>query len=257
MSNLAIPEPDQAGLQEYAILQTDSLARTPVSFTNDQVVTLPINLATDFIALFTPMGFNFPAPWERSGFDPSSESIVVIGAGSNVAKLFIQLAKLVGIGRIIAITGASNTEELKQMGATHIVDRHESPASIKEKVHGFAGGANNVTHVYDCASWDYDLATSLLSSDKESQLRTLHLVDTAKVKEKRPLCSADFVRCSSANLAPHAAGFWERFPEWLKNGNVKPTPFKMVDGLEKVTEINEALDQYSAGKGGTQLVVHP
>ncbi len=65
ISNLGHPTPDQAGLQQYAILQADSIGHVSdsFSFTDDQLATLPINMATMAIALFTSrLGFGFPAP---------------------------------------------------------------------------------------------------------------------------------------------------------------------------------------------------
>jgi NADPH2:quinone reductase len=99
-SNITSPTPDQAGLQEYAILQTDSIALTPESITDDEAATLPINIATTAIALFTSFGFEIPAPWEnrQANRGDISTPIVLLGAGTNVARLFTRLAtKVLGI----------------------------------------------------------------------------------------------------------------------------------------------------------------
>lgn len=125
LENIAARVPDGGGLQEYVLLDEDALAKVPDGFTDDQVVTLPINAVTSFMAFFyTEFGFNFPAPWTEEGstFDFSSESVVIIAAGSNVGKLGVQFAKLAGVGKIICVAGLSNTDELKNYGATHFID---------------------------------------------------------------------------------------------------------------------------------------
>lgn len=260
-SNLQYPTPDQAGLQEYAILQTDSIARTPTNITEDEAATLPINIATTAIALFTEFGFNFPAPWEKNREalkHLSAYPIILLGAGTNIAKLFARLAhNLLGIETIIAVASAQNTSALLEAGASHIIDRHLPENEIISQVHAAAGGAKNVTRIFDCASWEHHLATELLAADKQSRLITLHRVNEAKVREERPLCKVNLVLNTNANLGSHAEPFWETLPSWIEQGLVRPTAFWTMDGLEDTDRINRQLDEYAAGKGGVQLVVRP
>ena len=258
-SNLQYPTPEQAGLQEYAILQTDSIAHTPASITDDEAATIPINLATTAIALFTPFGFDFPAPWEdNKPFTHASEPIVLLGAGTNIARLFTRLAtRILGIKTIIAVASLSNTSELQEAGAFHIVDRHLPEETIIVQVHEASGGAANVTRILDCASWEHHLATALLAPDRQTRLATLHRVNEAKIHETRPLCRANLVQNTNANLGHHAETFWRVLPSWIEAGIVRPTAFWTLDGLEDVDAINRQLDEYSAGKGLVQLVVRP
>lgn len=114
-----------------------------------------------------------------------------------------------------------------------------------------------MTRILDCASWEHHLATALLAMDKPTRLATLHRVDEAKVREHRPLCRATLVQNTNANLGAHAKSFWETLPRWIEAGVVRPTAFWTLDWLENVEGINKQLDEYSAGKGGLQLVVHP
>ena len=53
-----------AGLQEYALLDVQhGLAKTPDSFTVDQLVSLPVNAATSFLSLSHHTGLEFAAPF--------------------------------------------------------------------------------------------------------------------------------------------------------------------------------------------------
>lgn len=258
-SNLQYPTPDQAGLQEYAILQTDSIAHTPASITDDEASTLPINIATTAIALFTPFGFDFSAPWEEDKpFTNTSDPIVLLGAGTNIARLFTRLAtQILGIKTIIAVASLSNTSELQQAGASHIIDRHLPSEEIISQVQSAAGGPSHITRLLDCASWSHDLATALLAPNKPTRLITLHRVNEAKVHETRPLCRANLVQNTNANLGEHAEHFWRVLPSWIEAGVVRPTAFWTLNGLEDVGAINKQLDEYSQGKGLVQLVVRP
>ncbi|KAH8812111.1 putative alcohol dehydrogenase [Xylogone sp. PMI_703] len=256
--NLSSPVPDQAGLQEYAILETSSLSKTPDGFTDDEVATIPINLVTSFMALFTNFGFNFPAPWtkEAVNFDYGSEKIVIIAAGSNAGKFAVQLAKMVNIGTIIAIAGLANENELRSFGATHVIDRHSE--SIVSQVHSITG-ADGVTHIYDCYNWTFELASSLLSSTQPSQLRTLHSLNEAKIadiKTQSPLCEPKYIVCSSENLHPHTEQFWLRLPTWIVDKKIHPTKFRAINGLN-VDDINAALDSYRDGHPQAQVIVRP
>jgi len=246
-------------LQQYAILQTDSITHTPKSINDDEAATLPINIATTVIALFTTFGFNFPAPWENRPFEHASDPIVLLGAGTNIARLFTRLAtQTLGLTNIIAVASLSNEPDLREAGASHIIDRHLPEATLIAQVHAAAGGASNVTRIFDCASWEHHLATALLAPDKPTRLATLHRVDEAKIHAEKPLCHATLVQNTNANLGAHAKPFWQTFlPLWVEAGIVRPTAFWTLDGLEDVSAINKQLDEYSAGKGQVQLVVHP
>jgi NADPH:quinone reductase len=164
LGNPFYPTPDMSGLQEYALLDISASAKIPAGFTPEQVVTFPVNAVTSFEALFHPTnGFGFPAPFAPTagqGFAYATQNILVIGGGSNVGKLGIQFAKLVGVGRIISIASRKNEAGLKALGATHVVDRHQEPAKVVKAVHTITG-SEGVTHVYDCVSWEYSLALSL------------------------------------------------------------------------------------------------
>ncbi|GAB7325512.1 hypothetical protein MBLNU13_g09519t1 [Cladosporium sp. NU13] len=260
-SNLQYPTPDQAGLQEYAILQIDSIAHTPASIADEEASTLPINLATTAIALFTPFGFDFPAPWEEDkSFTHASEPIILLGAGTNIARLFTRLAtQILGIKTIIAVASPSetNNRELLSAGASHIIDRHLPVETLVSQIQTAAGGPSNITRILDCASWEHSLATALLAPGKTTRLATLHRVNEEKIHETKPLCRATLVQNTNVNLGEHAEAFWKILPSWIEVGVVRPTAFWTLDGLEDVGAINRQLDEYSAGKGLVQLVVRP
>lgn len=259
LCNPTMDVPDSAGAQEYCILTVDSMAKIPDSVKKEDAVTVPLNLATTFIALFSDTyGLNWPAPWETqtSDFDPSAQTLILLGAGSNCAKFALPLAKMRGINRIIAIAGPSNEDELKELGATHFIDRHASDEDIKAQVHEIVP-QDEVVYVYDCYNWTYELASSLLSTTKSGRLAVLHSVDPEGVLKRNPLVRAMTVRCSNENLGRYRGEFWRRLPGWLEKGEVLPAKWKIVGDLDAVEEVNGVLDGYAGGKGGAQGVIVP
>lgn len=253
------PTPDSAGAQEYCILTVDGMAKIPDTFKEEDAVTVPLNLVTTFLALFTDeFGFNWPPIWKREscGFDYASQSLVILGAGSNCGKFAIEFAKILGIGRIIVVAGPSNEKELKSLGATHFIDRHASNDSVKEQVHAIVP-RDDLTFVYDCYSWTFELGLSLLSTSKPSRLAVLHKFDTAEIAQTYPNVKAATARCSNENLGRHKEEFWKHLPGWLDRKEILPAAWKIIGGLDAVDEVNAVLDAYRDGKGGPQALVLP
>lgn len=246
----------QAGLQTYSTLPSTAIAKIPEGFSPEQVVTLPVNLVTSFQALFTHnSGFGFKLGAE-DGDEAADQTLVIIGAGAVVGKFAVQLARFAGIRTIIAIAGLDGEEELKRMGATHVVDRRLSQETIVEQVHSITG-KDGVTNIYDCRSMSFELAADLLAEGKKTRLVTVHPdnENPGVVASKRPDAEMTFIEGSSENLGELEGVFWRDVGWWLKDGWVLPAKFRVVEGLKKVDEINAALDGYAAGSGGPQLVV--
>ena len=241
---------DSTGLQEYAILRPDFSAHVPLGFTDDQFVTLPVNATTSFSALFHRNWFGFapPFPSLEHDFKPNydEESVVIIGAGSNVGKLAVQFARIRAIGTIIAVASVSGTQELKAMGATHVIDRH-SP-NIVEEVQAITGGIESVTHVYDCVNWTYELATTMVSKTRPGFIATLHPAEQAAEELSRlgkDKCVAKAVSGSKNNFEGSPVGdlFWETLGAWVKEGKIRIQKYTTIQGLDE-RRINDALDSY-------------
>lgn len=240
----------------------------PATLTDDQVVTLPVNAVTSFIALFHPIsGFGIPPSLlieekdKNSSFSGAAAemTIVIIGAGTNVGKLAVQFAKLAGVASIIGIASISRSHELRQLGATHVIDRNLPISEIAAQVHTAAGGSENVTQVYDCASWTFELGVALLPIETPSVFLALHPVDGEvgkAIREARPLCETKFVAGVSEGLGDMKERFWRELPRWAEKGAVGCSEVRVVLGLDE-GEINRCLDGYRDGSGGKGVVVHP
>ncbi|CAO2653812.1 Nn.00g032230.m01.CDS01 [Neocucurbitaria sp. VM-36] len=249
---------DQSGLQEYAVLNADAIGKIPDSFSDEQAVTLPLNLVTAWTALFTTSGLNLPSPFSSStsslldsptSSNSSSSSIVIIGGGTNAGHFAIQLAHLAGIRTILVVASlahATSKGHLLTMGASHVIDRHAPLAHISQQISAILG-PSGATHILDCANTKLDtgLAT-LLSSSQVARLHCLRHVtaeEFERLKVQRPLCDAGFLgSVSNARLGVEREEFWARVPVWLEEVKVLPAEYRVIGGLETVEEINRALD---------------
>jgi NADPH2:quinone reductase len=214
---------------------------------------------TSFAALFHPDYLGFPAPQseEAKTFDFASQTIVIVGAGSNVGKFGVQWAKVAGLGKIIVVASITHEQDLKAMGATHVVDRHS--VEIVKEIQTIAGGKDSVTHIYDCVNWTYELATEMVSSTLPSRILALHEAQSAvELLEKmgKNNVKAEIVLGSRVNLMSIADMFWPYVGQWLKEGKIQIPKFRTIEGLDEAA-VNEALDSYRDGKPVTQAIVHP
>jgi NADPH2:quinone reductase len=216
--------PDSAGLQEYAILDVEAMRRLPEGVAMDDAVIFPVNARTSFEVLFHPEnGFGFPAPplagegsiAKKESIDPKAQTVVIIGGGSSVGRLAIQFASLAGIGRIITVASVQNEAHLRSLGATYVVDRHDTQESIAKKIYKI-GSRDDITHIYDWVLWEFSLPLSIVSQTKESKVLTLHPAESgAALAREQGLekCEVRFVTGHNDFLRPSLKPFWAIFSQ--------------------------------------------
>jgi NADPH:quinone reductase len=267
LGNPSLVTPDSSGLQEYAVLDAKSAARDPKGYSVEDMVTFPVNATTSAAALFNEKGFGLAAPFPWPVADPASllenedKTLVIIGGGSNVGKLGIMFARLAGVGKIIAVASSKNEAHLKELGATHVVDRHLDASTIRDRILGIAGeGHDGAQYVYDCVSWDgqFALPISLLSKTKSSVLLTLHPPERAvELAQQQNLpARVSFVLGTAEFLQPLTADFWRALPQWIEEGQLWIPKYGLVDGLD-LKGIEEGLDSYRDGSSVPTVIVRP
>jgi NADPH2:quinone reductase len=253
---------DTAGLQQYALLTANLSARVPLSLSDYEAATIPVNSLAPFIAIFHESGLGFPPPGtiEAENFGYAEKTLVIIGGGSNCGKFGVQLASLVGFGRIIVIAGLNSSKELRNYGATHIIDRHQSHSEIKKRVLEVTGD-DNVGFVYDALNRDHTLAVSLLSNTQKGVVAALlpgKVVHEDEIGEKEMGYEVKKVfGASHAQPDFYAELFWEKMPLWIESGAIRPLGFKVVEGGLDRDGVNRVLNDYRDGKNPGKWHVHP
>ncbi|RLL96223.1 hypothetical protein CFD26_106035 [Aspergillus turcosus] len=252
---------DFNGLQQYALVDIKYAARvTDTGLSDDEAATIPVNVATGFVVFFSEDGFGVPLPDTDSGvhFDYAAQKLVVIGAATNCGRFAIQLAKWLGFGVIVAVAGLRTGDELREMGATHVVDRHAD--DVLSRVRDIVG--DELVYALDAFNFGprQELAAAVLSDSRRGTLVTLAPavgeVDSARIGEKRMGYERRFIRGSCATHPDDFTRlFWERITGWLKTGVIRPSKFRVIEGLD-VDQSNAALDEYR-DMGGMKVQVHP
>lgn len=246
--------------QQYALVDARFVGRVAGSgLSNDQASTIPVVVLAAFVALFASAGHGFPPPFapEAASFDYKGVTLLVIGGGSDTGRATVELAKLAGIGRIIAVAGSRNEATLKSIGATHVVDRQHSDAL--EQIRAIAG--DDLVHAIDTvnAGKEQALGIAALSNSKRGTLITLRRpegeFDSARIGSKSASYDRRLVMGFSPIHSEVTMGFWEWIPRWLQDGKIRPSGFEVIESLDAVA-VNEALDRYRDGTG-VKTIIHP
>ncbi|KAF5599080.1 zinc-type alcohol dehydrogenase [Fusarium pseudoanthophilum] len=246
--------------QQYALVDARFVGRVATSgLTDDEASTIPVIVLAAFIALFAPLGHGIPAPFAAGAksFDYSSVSLLVIGGGSNTGRAVVELAKLAGIGKIIVIAGKQNEENLKAVGATHVIDRRAP--DVLGQIRAITG--DELIYAVDTvnAGLDQELGVAALSNKKKGTLITLRRpdgdFDAARIGPK----TAGYERRLAFGVSPiHpelTMKFWEEVPRWYKEEKLRPSSFEVIEGLD-ADAVNKALDKYRDGNG-VKMNIHP
>jgi NADPH:quinone reductase len=255
--------PDQTGTQEYAIVRSKYCAKVPENLTDDEVATFPVNSTTGYVAVFV-QGFKFPIPPDASGqlaeaFDYKSQQVVIIGGGSACGKFAIQWLKHVGVGTIITVASKKNEQELKRVGATDVVERHQSDDQIDEAVRLITG--DSLIYVLDCVNASphgLTLGARLLSNTKRGVLATLVATagaDESKIGPKHAGWERRQIFAQVSSMPVEAATYWRNIRKWIDGRVITPTSFATMDGLDAAA-INDWFDAYKAGKALGKMNVH-
>ncbi|KAJ5113217.1 GroES-like protein [Penicillium angulare] len=250
--NFGVPNYDTQGLQEYAILETKYSAKVPLGFTDAQMATVPTNCVPAAVAFFDKTCFGIPAPWDAaaSEFDYKGTSLLIIGGGSNTGKFGIQLAALLGIGKIIVVAGLKGAADAKALGATHVIDRTLSATDIAAEVREIVG--DNLIYAFDTINKPGDQyvgveALSNTETGKLARLIPLGPVDVSRLSSQKPagFDTLDVLGVSTGSPAT-TIPLWEHIVGWVEEGKLKPTSFQVIEGLD-VDAVNKTLDGYSNG----------
>ncbi|KAJ5099675.1 hypothetical protein N7532_006676 [Penicillium argentinense] len=261
-SNILSGGPDQAGLQQFCILDANFAAHIPHHISFDMAATFPVNAIASFIALFSSSGLDLAPKFLGHDLDYAKEAIVIIGGGSNSGKFALQFSRLAGFGKIIATAKVriDGGQSLRDFGATHIIDREA--ADVEDQIRAMVG--DELLYAFDTVNGAYSggvshrLALSLLSTTKKGSLVTLvrgeadpaiAATKTAGFKKNQVLGVSDLHQ-------ELAAKFWRELPGWIENGELKPLDFQVIDGLDAM-KVNNLLDDYRDGRAVTKTHVHP
>ncbi|EXK30473.1 hypothetical protein FOMG_13279 [Fusarium oxysporum f. sp. melonis 26406] len=245
-------------LQEYVPTQSRYLAAVPEDCTSEQAATLSINPFTAAVCLFHEAGINIPLPSSSraSSYDYSSQSLVVLGAGTSVGKFIVQFARIVGFRMIVAIASPSSLIDLKSYGATHLIDRH-SPDIVAQVLEAVA---NDLKYVIDATPGANAEPDRNLEFFKRPGGTLVQLSVGESFKESSKSAAAvkgvNLKRIfADYSIQPDFATEWvPLFQTWLGEKKIQIPSFEVIPALD-ASKVNAALDDIKAAKSGVRYVV--
>ncbi|EIN12456.1 GroES-like protein [Punctularia strigosozonata HHB-11173 SS5] len=146
---------DRATFQQYALLSADLAAKIPENVSVDEAASIPLTLATAFLALYNKKKVGQGGGAELTPFWESStayagQPIVILGGATSVGQFVIQLARLSGFSPIITTASEKHTVFLQSLGATHVLSRTISADALLTEVAKIT--SQPVKVVYDAVS---------------------------------------------------------------------------------------------------------
>ncbi|KAI0632729.1 GroES-like protein [Trametes polyzona] len=246
--------------QQFTVTPAGNVFKIPANVTFEAASTLASNTATAAFPLYNNAegapSVNLTAPWEEGGRGKyAGKPIFVLGGASAVGQFAIQLARLSGFSPIITTASLHNTDLLKSLGATHVIDRKLPPQTISAQAREIAGGHIGV--VYDAVSETDSLEAAYSATSPTGDLVVVLTTPIPgfdeKSKKRVHLAHGAFITPIN-----HAVGksLLAALPRLLESGDIKPNPVEIVEG--GLPSIPKALERLRNNQvSGKKLVVKP
>ncbi|OSD03833.1 GroES-like protein [Trametes coccinea BRFM310] len=245
--------------KQYSIAIPEVRAKFPASLSFEEAATIPSGLAAAALPLYSrvelaPSAKLIP-PWEEGGRGYyAGKPFFVLGGASSIGQYVIQLARLSGFSPIITTASLHNTDLLKSLGATHVLDRKLPSETLVKEACEIAGGPLEV--VFDAVSLPDTLvigyqATAPTGTFVKVNSESIPGVENPekKVHFGRGLFNAPFNAAVSLSLLA-------KLPELLENGDIKPNRVEVIPG--GLRGVDPGLDRLQNNEvSAVKLVVKP
>ncbi|KAI9061879.1 GroES-like protein [Trametes sanguinea] len=244
---------------QYNVAIPEVRAKFPASLSFEEAATIPSGLAAAALPLYSraegaPSAKLLP-PWEEGGRGHyAGKPFFVLGGSSSIGQYVIQLARLSGFSPIVTTASLHNTELLKSLGATHVLDRKLSSETLAQEACNIAGGPFDV--VFDAISLPETLVAGYKATSPTGDfIKVLsEPVPGVESSEKRVhfgrgLFNAPFNVAVSLSLLA-------KLPELLESGDIKPNRVEVVPG--GLRGVAAGLDRLEKNEvSAVKLVVRP
>ncbi|KAJ2929649.1 hypothetical protein H1R20_g7439, partial [Candolleomyces eurysporus] len=247
-----------AGFQQYTTVDVNTIAKIPSGISYDEAASVPLALTTAWVGFYNanPNGLGFDAPTTAAARGKYSDTpIIVVGGASSVGQLTLQTAKLSGFNPIITTASTKHEEFLKSLGATHVLDRNASLASLKESIQNIT--EKPVKVVVDTISSEetQTLGFTLLAPGGQIALNqpAIDLIKEAAPKENKSLIGILALKQGYSGLVQE---MWTHVTRFLEDQDIKPNRVEVLPkGLDGVVEGLKSLEENRVS--GVKLVVRP
>ncbi|KAI0783886.1 medium-chain dehydrogenase/reductase like protein [Irpex lacteus] len=250
----------RANYQQYSIVPANLTAKLPPKLSFEQGSTIPSTYITAVFSFYSrPIegsgirGAQLTPFWEEGGRGKySGQPLLVIGGASGVGQAAIQVAKLSGFNPIIATASLRNTELLKSLGATHVIDRN---APLAEAVKSITSAP--IKYIYDAISIKetQEPAYQVLSPGGTFILVLPFAIDKDNVDDSKVVV-ATFGWPYDPDQGDLGVGAFKHLSALIESGEFKPNNVEIVPG--GLAGIPKALERFKENSvSATKLVTLP
>ncbi|KAF9001548.1 chaperonin 10-like protein [Cyathus striatus] len=236
------------GFQQYAISPATRTAKIPSGWSYDQAVTIPTGLFTAWGGLYhkDPHGLGLSGPEiPLAAGKYANTPIVILGGESSVGQFVIQLARFSGFSPIITTASLKHESYLKELGATHLIDRFIPLSKLPSEVAGIT--SEPIKLVFDAISVPetQKAGYELLSDGGKIALVLSSEISAAEASGK------SIIAVSAVVTAPQNVEYIKEIygilTSFLETGAIVPNKVQVLSGgLAAIS-----------GVSGVKLVVHP
>ncbi|KAJ6576889.1 chaperonin 10-like protein [Mycena vulgaris] len=247
------------GFQQYTLIAADIAGKIPANITYSQAATIPVTFTCVAIGLFAPkpFGAGLEPPFDRKPHHTGPA--LVIGGSASVGQYAIQLLKLCGFSPIVAYASARHAAYLTSLGATHVIDRSDTPLTAPALSAAFQAltftAPDNVKTIFDavCSAEAQQAGYDLMAPGG-----TLFTADQSKVTGTTSDKQILSMLGTSHPPGPREFGrlLWANLPGLVADGLIVPNRLEdLPDGLGGIVGGLERLQKGEVS--GTKLVAHP
>ncbi|KAJ3558338.1 hypothetical protein NP233_g11526 [Leucocoprinus birnbaumii] len=250
-----LPHPDYSAYQEYCKVKVAWSAKIPDSITYEQASTIPAVLVATYQGLYSgaPYGMGFTPLVPDGRNKETGKAILVIGGGSSVGQSVIQLAKASGFSPIITTASLKHTEKLKELGATHIIDRYIPLPTIRPKLNEILG--SGIKYIFDAIS-DSDTQQGAFELLAPGGHLELVLPPSVPVDSAEKRVTMTYGTAESPHNSAAIEALFNRIGSLIEEGILKPCKVEVVPGgLGAIVKSLKRLENNEVS--GFKLVIRP
>ncbi|EIN12423.1 GroES-like protein [Punctularia strigosozonata HHB-11173 SS5] len=251
---------DRATFQQYTVVSADLAAKIPPNVTVDEAATIPLGLATAFLALYNTKrvgqaGGAELTPFWKSSSAYAGQPFVLLGGATSVGQFVIQLARLSGFSPIIATASAKHADYLESLGATHVLSRSLPADALASEIADIA--LHPVKIVYDAVgvAETQKTAWSLLAPGGRLILVLPAAEGIVHGVENKELVQV-FGNVNYPGQDEVGRELYAHLGRWLQDGAIRPNRVQVLpNGLAGIPDGLELLRQEKVS--GVKLVAYP
>ncbi|KAK9473822.1 uncharacterized protein V1510DRAFT_414007 [Dipodascopsis tothii] len=242
----------------------------PAQLSYEKAAAWPLAGGTAYTCLFDYVKID---GWTPAGGSHPDRAILVLGGSTAVGRYIIQIAKnVLGVGRIVAVCSGASAEEVRSLGATHIVDYKavkpgESYATAVKAL-GF-----KYDLITDCVGGREILSSAAAGTDIHDFLKPksegsayVTLTGDAKLKYARMPPVLGAIVCKTRELSSRigllcykyvvimtepSRAWAKAFGDWIAEGKV----LVEIDSVHDMDKVQDAVDRLASNQARGKVVV--